>query len=1092
VRPALIALVAFLLSAGVAAPADPARAAGAEGDALVLLDGGTAWKPWVHALERAGGRVLVGFPPDAFFVRGDDDLLADLDHARVHRGELSSGDTDGLSETALLAALTWNRRLADPSLGAPTPIARLSEPDALEPPHSAAKGPGERAASGAPSGAGFYDTSEFLIGSVAVGIILPESDGSIDVNRESWTTTEIGEVVAGIEGALAFHAALDARAGLSFYVVVHDSMLTGYEPIRHGTYTNGEQALWITDCMDSLGFTTGDIFYRTRAFDNALRDSLDTDWAVTVFVIDSSKDMDGRFDDGTYAYAYVGGPFAVMTYDNWTWGIENMNAVAAHEILHPFYALDEYSGTSCTEACGYLGVQNQNSAAACALDVLCLFRSELADAFAADSVCWYTRGQLGWRDADADSILDILDTEPATALDPSPDSTDSHTPTFTGTASTTALTNLNPRGQGNEITTATIALVEYRVDGGTWSPASPSDGVWDEAVEAFVLTTDTLAEASHTIEARAVSNVGNVDATPAGDTFLVRDQTPPEPPTLFVASARDTTVRLAWTAPLTADCQGIRVRYRTDAYPSGPEDGILIGDFAALPGAADSTLHSGVTPDSAYYYAAFALDEVPNLSSAATALGSPLDPAPPSLLDPAPGSLHAPFSPVFRWAPSVPEAGDSIVAYWMTIARDASFSIPLVDSEVVIGSPADTSWALPAVLDRGATYFVRLRAKDASSETYGFFSDAFPFTTRLPVDSVFWRPESVSSWTNFASAETLAAGADARVEVGLVPADTLGVGGHAASVVFTRDAGASWDTLALAWHHADGDTDFFRGTLLLGTHVQHHETVAFRVEAWDPPAAGAPVVDDAGYSFVAGANLVGSFHVPTYVGFDSMSMRDPLTGSYVPTEYAFQVAAPAGRLEGASLRLRSASDTVFVSHAAAPIGSLGGNDFFRVTLDTVFVTEDSLVYYFVTWGSALLDTTYIGGTNDTSLAFLSAESAEASPFGFRVGTVTGIDPTGPPGARETALLQNLPNPFRPRTVIPFDLAAAVAGRVELVVYDASGRVVRRLLDAPMPPGRHEVVWDGTTDSGARAASGLYVYELRVGSRREHRRMTLLR
>jgi hypothetical protein len=44
----------------------------------------------------------------------------------------------------------------------------------------------------------------------------------------------------------------------------------------------------------------------------------------------------------------------------------------------------------------------------------------------------------------------------------------------------------------------------------------------------------------------------------------------------------------------------------------------------------------------------------------------------------------------------------------------------------------------------------------------------------------------------------------------------------------------------------------------------------------------------------------------------------------------------------------------------------------------------------------------------------------------------------------------------------------------------------------MPPGRHEVVWDGTTDSGARAASGLYVYELRVGSRREHRRMTLLR
>jgi len=1095
VHRALIALVGCIALAALAAGAVPARAAEGETDALVLLDEATAWKPWVRALERDGGRVTIGFPPDAFLVCGARDVVASLEVAgvRIHTRAVPVGETAGLSKSALLAATTWNRRLADPSLVAPGQLSHLAEPDALVPPRPSGKAAGGAAVSGAPSGAGFYDTSEILIGSVAVGIILPESDGSIDMNRENWTTTEIAEVVAGVQGALAFHVDVEARAGLSFYIVVHDSMLTGYEPIRRGSYTTGEQALWITDCMDSLGFTTGDIFDRTRAFDNALRDSLDTDWAVTMFVVDSSKDMDGRFDDGTYAYAYLGGPFAVMTYDNWTWGIGNMNAVAAHEILHPFYALDEYTASPCGQASGYLGVENFNSVATCPSDVLCLMRADLVDAFNADSVCWYTRGQVGWRDADADSILDILDTEPETSLDPFPDSTDSRAPTFTGSVNTTALTNLNPQGQGNEITLATISLVEYRTDGGAWLSASASDGAWDEAVEGFTLTTDTLSEAAHSIDVRAVSNVGNADASPAGDAFVINDLTPPAPVALFAASARDTTVRLSWTAPATADCQGVRVRYRTDATPSGPEDGALLGDFVAAPGAADSALHSGVIPDTAYFYAAFALDEVPNYSGAATALGTPLDPAPPALLhEPSPGSLFAPLAPLFRWAPSVPEVGDSIIAYWFTIARDAAFASPLVDSEIVAGSPADTSWALPGTLDRGTTHFVRLRAKDASSGTYGFFSEPFAFTTRLPVDAVSWRPEAVSSWTNFESAEKLAAATDARIEVGMVPADTLGVGGHAGRVAFTRDGGATWDSLSLAWHHAVGDTGFFRATLVLGTDFQHHETVAFRVEGWDPPAAGAPVVDDGGYTFVAGANPVGSFHVPTRVGFGAATMRDPLVGNYVHAQYAFQVAAPAGRLQGASLRLRAASDTTFASHAAVPLGPLGGDDYFRVTLDTLFATEDSLVYYVVTWGSDLLDTTYLGGTNDTSLAYLAAGEAEGAPFGFRVGTVTGVDRGGSPGGGGTALLQNVPNPFNSRTVIPFDLVGAAAGRAEIVIYDASGRVVRRLLDATIPPGRHEVAWDGTTDAGAPAVSGLYVYELRAGSRREHRRMTLLR
>mgnify|MGYP001612377702 FL=1 len=39
----------------------------------------------------------------------------------------------------------------------------------------------------APNGAGYYDTSEYLMGSIAVNIVFPESNGSIQPNTETWT-----------------------------------------------------------------------------------------------------------------------------------------------------------------------------------------------------------------------------------------------------------------------------------------------------------------------------------------------------------------------------------------------------------------------------------------------------------------------------------------------------------------------------------------------------------------------------------------------------------------------------------------------------------------------------------------------------------------------------------------------------------------------------------------------------------------------------------------------------------------------------------------------------------------------------------------
>lgn len=69
----------------------------------------------------------------------------------------------------------------------------------------------------------------------------------------------------------------------------------------------------------------------------------------------------------------------------------------------------------------------------------------------------------------------------------------------------------------------------------------------------------------------------------------------------------------------------------------------------------------------------------------------------------------------------------------------------------------------------------------------------------------------------------------------------------------------------------------------------------------------------------------------------------------------------------------------------------------------------------------------------------------------------------------------VPNPFNPTTWIRFWLPEARTARLE--VYDLKGRRVRTLLDGPVAARWNEVRWDGRTDSGSAAPSGVYLYRL---------------
>jgi hypothetical protein len=88
---------------------------------------------------------------------------------------------------------------------------------------------------------------------------------------------------------------------------------------------------------------------------------------------------------------------------------------------------------------------------------------------------------------------------------------------------------------------------------------------------------------------------------------------------------------------------------------------------------------------------------------------------------------------------------------------------------------------------------------------------------------------------------------------------------------------------------------------------------------------------------------------------------------------------------------------------------------------------------------------------------------------------------------------NRPNPFNPRTVIPYELPAAPQStHVRLLILDVAGRVVRTLVDEGQTGGAYRVEWEGKDDGGMDVASGIYFYVLDVEGTRQSRKMVLLK
>jgi hypothetical protein len=89
----------------------------------------------------------------------------------------------------------------------------------------------------------------------------------------------------------------------------------------------------------------------------------------------------------------------------------------------------------------------------------------------------------------------------------------------------------------------------------------------------------------------------------------------------------------------------------------------------------------------------------------------------------------------------------------------------------------------------------------------------------------------------------------------------------------------------------------------------------------------------------------------------------------------------------------------------------------------------------------------------------------------------------------TSLGQAFPNPMNPTATIKYTIGTP--GKVQLRVFDVSGRVVRTLVDETKTAGAFSVIWDGKNDGGERVASGVFFYQLNAPGSELNKKIVIL-
>ncbi len=72
------------------------------------------------------------------------------------------------------------------------------------------------------------------------------------------------------------------------------------------------------------------------------------------------------------------------------------------------------------------------------------------------------------------------------------------------------------------------------------------------------------------------------------------------------------------------------------------------------------------------------------------------------------------------------------------------------------------------------------------------------------------------------------------------------------------------------------------------------------------------------------------------------------------------------------------------------------------------------------------------------------------------------------------------------------LAGPAGTHAVAAIYTVNGRLVTTLFDGELEGGSHELIWDGTDDSGRKVASGVYLTRAIAGAEVATGKLVLIR
>lgn len=327
-----------------------------------------------------------------------------------------------------------------------------------------------------PLGATPSDTGEFLLGRVAVTPVFFQSDGRVDSQSQQWSAEEIDAVLANVtEGFDWWSRALDRLDTVHELEFVYDTSFatdpfeTRFEPIDR---PSSDFNLYVSEFLAEQGQRGApSIEFAISQFNHSQRLKLETDWSITVFIVDSSDDDNGFFNSGGFAgaFAFAGGQFVVSP-------STRPASTFAHEFGHLFWARDEYpGGGSYTDQRGYYNTQNLNAAdnpapGFVAQDSILRAGGPLQRAYESETSPASTFAFVGWQDSDGDGIFDVLDVPLDLDVNGElvQEDDDRWRIDVTGSAAAVALQNQNSSGNQSDITLNRVDAIEARIGDGDW------------------------------------------------------------------------------------------------------------------------------------------------------------------------------------------------------------------------------------------------------------------------------------------------------------------------------------------------------------------------------------------------------------------------------------------------------------------------------------------------------------------------------------------------------------------------------------------------------------------------------------------------